>query len=136
MYALEQFLCHHYLCMLTLFGQNAIRAEIENARPNKDSPANDRFKTLVAEQKAIREQQMANKSSRTSQLEKYNNAENQIKQMIQDQKNQRAKMPFKNVEEIDAQIDHLNKQVDSGRMKLVDEKKALDEVSKLRKQRK
>ena len=121
---------------LTLFIQNAKKAEIENARPNKDSPANDRFNALVADQKTIREQQSANKSSRTSQQEKYNAAENQVKQMIQDQKNQRAKMPFKNVEEIDAQIDHLNKQVDSGKMKLVDEKKALDEVSKLRKQRK
>ena len=116
--------------------QNAKKAEIENARPNKDSPANDRFKALVADQKAIREQQLANKSSRTSQQEKYNAAENQIKQMIQEQKNQRAKMPFKSVEEIDAQIDHLNKQVESGKMKMVDERKALDEVSKLRKQRK
>jgi chromosome segregation ATPase len=119
-----------------LFVQNAKKAEIDNARPSKDSPANDRFKALVADQKVIREQQSANKSSRTSQQEKHNAAENQIKQMIQDQKNQRGKMPFKNVEEIDAQIDHLNKQVDSGKMKLVDEKKALDEVSKLRKQRK
>jgi chromosome segregation ATPase len=136
LYASEPFLYHRYLCKLTLFGQNAKKAEIENARPSKDSPANDRFKALVADQKAIREQQMANKSSRTSQLEKYTAAENQVKQLIQDQKNQRAKMPFKNVEEIDAQIDHLNKQVDSGKMKLVDEKKALDEVSKLRKQRK
>ena len=119
-----------------MLAQNAKKAEIENARPNKDSPANDRFKTLVADQKAIREQQLANKSSRTSQQEKYNAAENQIKQMIQEQKNQRAKMPFKSVEEIDAQIDHLNKQVESGKMKMVDERKALDEVSKLRKQRK
>ena len=85
---------------------------------------------------AIRQQQSANKSSRISQQEKYNAADNQIKQMIQDQKNQRGKMPFKNVEEIDAQIDRLTKQVDQGTMKLVEEKKALDEVSKLRKQRK
>jgi hypothetical protein len=136
MYARELFVCRRWLWKLTLVVQNAKKAEIENARPSKDSPANDRFKALVADQKAIHEQQMANKSSRTSQQEKHSAAENQIKQLIQDQKNQRAKMPFKNVEEIDAQIDHLNKQVDSGKMKLVDEKKALDEVSKLRKQKK
>ena len=56
--------------------------------------------------------------------------------MIQDHKTQRGKMPFKNVEEIDAQVNRLEKQVDSGSMKLVDEKKALDEASKLKKQRK
>lgn len=136
MYGRERLTSHCSPCKLTLFIQNAKRAEIDNARPSKDSPANDRFKTLVADQKAIREQQTANQSSRTSQQEKYNAVENQIKQLIQDQKNQRAKMPFKNVEEIDGRIDQLNKQVDSGKMKLVDEKKALDEVSKLRKQRK
>ena len=116
--------------------QNAKKAEVDNARSNKDSPTNDRYNELVADQKAIREQQSANKSSRTSLQEKYNAAENQVKQMIQEQKNQRAKMPFKNAGEIDAQIDHLNRQVESGKMKLVDERKALDEVSKLRKQRK
>lgn len=45
-------------------------------------------------------------------------------------------MPFKNVEEIDGQIARLEKQVDTGTMKLVDEKKALAEASSLRKQRK
>ena len=45
-------------------------------------------------------------------------------------------MPYKNAEEIDRQIQHLEKQVDAGTMKLVDEKKALAEVSNLRKQRK
>ena len=45
-------------------------------------------------------------------------------------------MSFKSVEEIDQQIQRLEKQVDTGTMKLVDEKKALAEISSLRKQRK
>jgi hypothetical protein len=40
------------------------------------------------------------------------------------------------VEEVDREIERLEKQVDTGIMKLVDEKKALAEVSSLRKQRK
>lgn len=45
-------------------------------------------------------------------------------------------MTFKNVEEVDREIQRLEKQVDAGTMKLVDEKKALAEISSLRKQRK
>lgn len=45
-------------------------------------------------------------------------------------------MSFKNVDEIDREIDRLDKQVNGGMMKLVDEKKALAEISSLRKQRK
>jgi chromosome segregation ATPase len=40
------------------------------------------------------------------------------------------------VEEVDREIQHLEKQVDTGTMRLVDEKKALSEISSLRKQRK
>ena len=45
-------------------------------------------------------------------------------------------MSFKNVEEVDREIQRLEKGVDAGTMKLVDEKKALAEISSLRKQRK
>lgn len=55
---------------------------------------------------------------------------------MNEQKVARARVPFKNVEEIDRQTQQLEKQVDAGKMKLVDEKKALQEVSSLRKQRK
>ena len=45
-------------------------------------------------------------------------------------------MSFKSVEDVDREIQRLEKQVDTGTMKLVDEKKALAEISSLRKQRK
>lgn len=45
-------------------------------------------------------------------------------------------MSFKNVDEIDREIARLEKQVDSGTLRLVDERKALSDVSTLRKQRK
>ena len=53
-----------------------------------------------------------------------------------EQKTARSRVAFKSVEEIDREIQRLEKQVDSGAMKLVDEKKALAEISSLRKQRK
>ena len=45
-------------------------------------------------------------------------------------------MPYKNVDEVDREIKRLETQVDGGKMKLVDEKKALAEISSLRKLRK
>lgn len=45
-------------------------------------------------------------------------------------------MPFKSVEELDREISRLERAVDSGTMKLVDERKSLAEASTLRKQRK
>ena len=48
----------------------------------------------------------------------------------------RSKIRFKTVEEIDREIERLEKQVDTGTMKLVNEKDALAEISKLRKERK
>ncbi len=59
-----------------------------------------------------------------------------MKSRMTEQKNARARIPFKSVEEVDREIQRLEKQVDTGKMKLVDEKKALADISSLRKQRK
>lgn len=59
-----------------------------------------------------------------------------MKARIAEQNNSRSRIPFKNVEDLDREITRLEKQVDSGTLRLVDEKKALTEVSTLRKQRK
>ncbi|KAL4871186.1 hypothetical protein BDV12DRAFT_31969 [Aspergillus spectabilis] len=45
-------------------------------------------------------------------------------------------MSFKNVDELDREISRLEKQVDSGTLRLVDEKKILADISSMRKQRK
>ncbi|KAI0022742.1 hypothetical protein F4780DRAFT_732824 [Xylariomycetidae sp. FL0641] len=60
----------------------------------------------------------------------------QLRSRIAEQKNARGKVPFKSVDDLDREIDRLEKQVNGGMMKLVDEKKALSEISNLRKQRK
>ena len=60
----------------------------------------------------------------------------QLKSRIAEQKAARSRVSFKNVEEVDREIDRLTKQVDTGTMKLVDEKNALTQITNLRKQRK
>ncbi|TQS32354.1 hypothetical protein Golomagni_07330, partial [Golovinomyces magnicellulatus] len=60
----------------------------------------------------------------------------QVRSRISEQKNAKAKVPYKSAEDVDRQIASLEGQVNSGTMKLVDEKKALADISSLRKVRK
>ncbi|KIX03476.1 uncharacterized protein Z518_07029 [Rhinocladiella mackenziei CBS 650.93] len=115
---------------------NASRTKLDSARPGKSTPANDRFKELVDEQKSIRQKQQEHKAAKAGQQDKYNQNDALIKKLIAEQKDGRSRAGFKNVEEIDVKIASILKQVDSGNMKLVDEKKALAEVSSLRRQKK
>ncbi|KIV80326.1 hypothetical protein PV11_07834 [Exophiala sideris] len=115
---------------------NASRAKLDSARPGKSTPANDRFKELVDEQKSIRSKQQEFKSAKAGQQDKYNQNDNLIKKLIAEQKDTRTRVGYKGADEIEAKINGLMKEVDSGHMKLVDEKKALAEVSSLRKHKK
>ncbi|KAI9754784.1 MAG: hypothetical protein M1815_005423 [Lichina confinis] len=116
---------------------NAVKAKIDLARPStKGSPAQQRQQELRAQLNTIRQQQQQLKSSKGNVREKIEQLDASLKSRIAEQKTARSRVPYKNVEEIDRQIERLEKQVDTGTMKLVDEKKALAEVSSLRKQRK
>ncbi|KAJ5711254.1 hypothetical protein N7488_005410 [Penicillium malachiteum] len=116
---------------------NEIKAKLDNAKPNnQDSSVAKKQQELRAELSSIRQKQSGFKSSRTSIQEKINALESTLKARIAEQNNSRGKMSFKNVEEIDREIARLEKQVDSGTLRLVDERKALSDISMLRKQRK
>lgn len=122
---------------LTCAQQNQIKAKLDNAKPNnQDSPAVKKQQELRAELSSIRQKQSGFKSSRASTQEKINALESTLKARIAEQNNSRGKMSFKNVDEIDREIARLEKQVDSGTLRLVDERKALSDISQLRKQRK
>lgn len=118
-------------------GQNAVKSKLDLARPpSKGSPVQQRQQDLRNELSSIRQKQQQLKSSKGNLQDKIKQLDSTLKSRFQEQKNARGRVPFKNVEEIDRRIQQLEKQVDAGTMKLVDEKKALSEVSSLRKQRK
>ncbi|KAF2196919.1 hypothetical protein GQ43DRAFT_404122 [Delitschia confertaspora ATCC 74209] len=115
----------------------AIKAKFDNARPNnKDSPNAKRQQELKTELNSIRQQQQGNKSSRNAVFEKIKKLDEQLKSRQTELKTARGRVNFRSVEDLDREISHLQKQVDTGTMKLVDEKKALTEISNLNKQRK
>lgn len=69
-------------------------------------------------------------------MEKIKKLDEQLKSRINEQKTARSRVNFKSIEEVDSEIQRLQKQVDTGTMKLVDEKKALADISSLHKQKK
>jgi uncharacterized coiled-coil DUF342 family protein len=117
--------------------QNAAKAKLDNARPNnKDSPNALRQQELKTELTKIRQTQQGQKSSRTAILDKVKRLDEQLKGRQNELKTAKGKLNYKSVEDIDREIARLQKEVDTGRMKIVDEKKALSEVSNLNKARK
>lgn len=85
---------------------------------------------------AIRQTQQGNKSGRNAIFEKIKKLDEQLKSRLAELKTSKGKVNFKSVEDVDQEIARLQKQVDGGLMKLVDEKKALSEISNLNKARK
>jgi uncharacterized coiled-coil DUF342 family protein len=69
-------------------------------------------------------------------LEQIKKVEEKLKSLFNEQKNARSRVPYKSEQDIDREIDRLQKQVDTGTMKLVDEKKALADISALHRARK
>jgi chromosome segregation ATPase len=117
--------------------QNACKAKLDLARPNnKDSPNGKRQQELKTELNAIRQAQQGNKSSRSAIHEQIKKYDEQLKSRLNELKTNKGKVNYKSVEDVDQEIARLQKQVDGGMMKLVDEKKALSDISNLNKARK
>ncbi|KAJ7507818.1 hypothetical protein B0H11DRAFT_1793496 [Mycena galericulata] len=105
----------------------AVRDKISLA--TKSGPGNDRRNALRAELDSIRGQQANNKTSRSKVQEQVKTLQDGIQKKIKDLQAAKSKTTFKTVAEVDAHIKHLERQVESGNMKLVDEKRALQEIT-------
>ncbi|KAI0206495.1 putative nuclear segregation protein [Astrocystis sublimbata] len=124
----------------TMAKYNAIKAKVDSATPGKNrdapTPTQKRRQELIAEVNEIRNKQGVGKNARTSKLDQIKRLDEQMRSRIAEQKTARGKVAFKSTEDLDRRIEALDKEVNGGMMKLVDEKKALVEISNLRKQRK
>lgn len=79
----------------------------------------------------IREQQGKSKEARAGVTKQIDELDAKLKKQIESQKEARKRVEFRSVDEIDQRINRLQKDVDAGTMKIVDEKKALAEISNL-----
>jgi len=84
----------------------------------------------------IKNVQSTKKNSKTTLQDRQKALNESINQKIAAQKASRGKIPYKSPEDVDDAIARLEKQVDSGTLKLVDERKALADITSLRKTRK
>lgn len=107
-----------------------------NKNKDQPNPTQQRRQELIAQANEIRQKQAGGKNARTGKLDQIKRLDEQVRSRINEQKAAKAKVPYKSLEDLDRQIATLDKQVNSGTMKLVDEKKALSDISNLRKMRK
>ncbi|KAL3421171.1 nuclear segregation protein [Phlyctema vagabunda] len=115
----------------------AARAKVDFAQPkNKDSGSAKKRTELIEQLREIQGKQKGFKNERQQTFDQIKKLDEQLKEHIAKQKAARSRVAFKSVEDLDREIARLEKEVDGGRMKLVDERKALAEASNLRKQRK
>lgn len=75
-------------------------------------------------------------TSRTKIFEQIKAKKEALEKKKKDLQTAKGKIPHKNVQELDAHIKHLEKQVESGSLKLGDEKRALAEITTSRRHRK
>lgn len=106
---------------------------VEKAQPKG---ANSEREQLLKELETVKASRDKNKSGRDKVLEEIRQVEDGLKRKIKDLNNARSKVQFKSADEIDAQISKLEKLVDSGTLRLVDEKRHLSDISNLKKAKK
>lgn len=114
----------------------AALSKFQGATGSGRKDPNDRFGQLIKDQQEIRQKQGEHKAAKSQQRASHDRNEAEIKRLIQEQKDARGRAGFKSADEIESKIASIQKQVDSGTMKVVDEKKALDSISQLKRQKK
>ncbi|OCH94074.1 hypothetical protein OBBRIDRAFT_789603 [Obba rivulosa] len=119
---------------------DALQAKLSSVRDkigltSKSSPGNDRRNELRAELESIRGQQSTSKTARGKVLDQLKVLQEGIQKKVKDLNAAKAKTPFKTVAEVEERIRQLEKQVESGTLKLGDEKRALQEISNCKRSR-
>ncbi|PWN99528.1 hypothetical protein FA09DRAFT_333822 [Tilletiopsis washingtonensis] len=115
---------------------NNLRSILSGSGPSKDTPEGKRRAELRAELDEIRGAQAGGKGARGKIFDEIKNVQEGMRQKLDTLKTAKSKANYKSTAEVDAQIQRLEASVDGGKMKLVDEKRALSEISQLRKSRK
>ncbi|KZT74413.1 hypothetical protein DAEQUDRAFT_761273 [Daedalea quercina L-15889] len=112
---------------------SAVRDRINQA--TKPGGSNDKRNALRAELDGIRDQQSMSKASRAKVFDQLKAIQDGVQKKVKDLNAAKAKAPFKTAGEVDDRIKQLERQVESGNLKLGDEKRALAEISQLKRSR-
>ncbi|WWC65683.1 uncharacterized protein I303_108304 [Kwoniella dejecticola CBS 10117] len=112
---------------------DAIRSRISLTQAPQSG---DRRSAIKQEMDSLRSEQAKFKGDRNKLFDEMKRVQEQLQKKIKDVQGQKGKVQFRTVSEIDDRIASLEKSIESGSLKLVDEKKALAEITTLRRSRK
>lgn len=110
--------------------QNEIRSKLSLLHAPQNET--DRRSIIKAELDALQATQRDAKTDRTKLFDTLKRTQESIAQKSKDVNAQRAKLPVKSAADAETRIAQLDRQIESGTLKLIDEKKALAEISALR----
>ncbi|ODO06925.1 hypothetical protein I350_04286 [Cryptococcus amylolentus CBS 6273] len=126
--------------------QNSINEEIAEVKAKLDAirsrialsqapTSNDRRSAIKSELDSLRGEQAKFRGDRNKLFEDMKRLQESVQKKIKEVQGSRGKLVYRTVSEVDARIEELDRQVESGNLKLVDEKKALQEISNLKRSR-
>ncbi|KAJ9118879.1 hypothetical protein QFC24_006078 [Naganishia onofrii] len=92
----------------------------------------DRRSVIKAELDQLQAQQRDAKGDRNKLFDQMKRLQEGIANKVKDVNSQKSKLPVKNRDEAEQRIAQLDKKIESGTLKLIDEKKSLNEISLLR----
>ncbi|KAF9132685.1 hypothetical protein BGW39_011548 [Mortierella sp. 14UC] len=112
---------------------NAVREAIASVTGKAESDPRTALRKRLGE---LRDKQAENKKGKQVKIDQLTALNNSLKKKIADLKAIQDKLPFKTQDAVEAQIKNLEKQLESGSLKLVEEKRILAEISSLKKAKK
>ncbi|KAG0071684.1 hypothetical protein BGZ89_009865 [Linnemannia elongata] len=112
---------------------NAVREAIASVTGKSESDPRTSLRKRLGE---LRDKQAENKKGKQVKIDQLTALNNSLKKKIADLKAIQDKLPFKTQDAVEAQINKLEKQLESGSLKLVEEKRILAEISSLKKAKK
>ncbi|RUS17243.1 hypothetical protein BC937DRAFT_90236 [Endogone sp. FLAS-F59071] len=121
---------------------NDLKKKLEDAKerlnnaPSGKGSANDKREELRNRLKDLQRQQAEIKQSKQGTFDQLNTLNAAVQKKINDLKASKDKYPYKTTAEVDSQIKDLEKKIQSGTLKLIEEKRIVADISALRKARK
>ncbi|KAF9168694.1 hypothetical protein DFQ26_002594 [Actinomortierella ambigua] len=111
----------------------AVKDAIGNVTGKSESDPRAPLRKRLGE---LREKQAENKRSKQVRIDQLNALNASLKKKLAELKALHDNLPYKTNEALDAQVEKLEKQLESGSMKLIEEKRILSEISVLKKAKK
>lgn len=101
-----------------------------------NTPAGQRRAALRAELDSLRSEQAGRKGTRGKVFDEMKQLQDTIATKVKALQADKAKAPFKSASELDARVAQIEAQIETGSMKIVEERKALNEIHTLKRTRK